>query len=65
MPRVLRYALLSVAAIAIGLVALVYALTWHPAEREPATLACTSDVAQVQPGQALKVMTWNLQYLAG
>ena len=65
MPRVLRYALLSVAVIAIGLAGLVRALTWHPQEREAAMLNCTGEAAQLQPGQALKVMTWNLQYFAG
>ncbi|WAG79848.1 endonuclease/exonuclease/phosphatase family protein [Metapseudomonas furukawaii] len=65
MPRVLRFALLSLSVLAVGLIALIYALTWHPAAREPAPLACQAEAPQLQPGQALKVMTWNLQYLAG
>ncbi|GLZ84149.1 endonuclease [Metapseudomonas resinovorans] len=65
MPRVLRFALLSLSILAIGVIALIYALTWHPAAREPAILACQAEAPQLQPGQALKVMTWNLQYLAG
>ncbi|MCO6060054.1 endonuclease/exonuclease/phosphatase family protein [Pseudomonas sp. MOB-449] len=65
MPRVLRFALLSLSVLAVGLVALIYTLTWHPAAREPAALACLAEAPQLQPGQALKVMTWNLQYLAG
>ncbi|BAN46567.1 endonuclease/exonuclease/phosphatase family protein [Metapseudomonas resinovorans] len=65
MPRVLRYALLSLSAVAVALVALIYALTWHPAAREPAILTCQAEAPLLQPGQALKVMTWNLQYLAG
>nr|WP_256873439.1 endonuclease/exonuclease/phosphatase family protein [Pseudomonas taiwanensis] len=65
MPRVLRFALLCLSILAIGVIALIYALTWHPAAREPAILACQAEAPQLQPGQALKVMTWNLQYLAG
>ncbi len=65
MPRVLRFALLSLSVLVVGLVALIFALTWHPAAREPAPLACLAEAPQLQPGQALKVMTWNLQYLAG
>ncbi|MFC5697842.1 endonuclease/exonuclease/phosphatase family protein [Pseudomonas sp. GCM10022186] len=65
MPRVLRSVLLSLLLLALGLVALVYALSWHPAAREPAPLQCQAEAPQLQPGQALKVMTWNLQYLAG
>jgi endonuclease/exonuclease/phosphatase family metal-dependent hydrolase len=65
MPRVLRFVLLSLSVLAVGLVALIHALTWHPAAREAAPLACVAEAPQLQPGQALKVMTWNLQYLAG
>src|SRR5262245_28371903 len=65
MPRVLRFALLSLSVLAAGLVALIYALTWHPAAREATPAACLAEAPQLQPGQALKVMTWNLQYLAG
>ncbi|WP_280289843.1 endonuclease/exonuclease/phosphatase family protein [Pseudomonas sp. BN417] len=65
MSRVLRLALLSLSVLAVVLVALIYALTWHPAAREAAPLACLAEAPQLQPGQALKVMTWNLQYLAG
>ncbi|WP_044872572.1 endonuclease/exonuclease/phosphatase family protein [Pseudomonas sp. LFM046] len=65
MPRVLRFALLSLSALVVGLAALIYALTWHPAAREPAPTSCQTEAPLLQPGQALKVMTWNLQYLAG
>lgn len=42
-------------------------LTWRPAERETVTARCSSSVQPdlLMPGQALKVMTWNIQYLAG
>jgi endonuclease/exonuclease/phosphatase family metal-dependent hydrolase len=46
---------------------LVYNLTWHPAAREHLPVACNPKVQAptLVPGQALKVMTWNIQYLAG
>ncbi|MGH8805964.1 MAG: endonuclease/exonuclease/phosphatase family protein [Polaromonas sp.] len=65
LPPFLRLTLLSLLALGGVLFALVYALTWHPAAREPAPLACSAQAHALQPGQALKVMTWNLQYLAG
>jgi endonuclease/exonuclease/phosphatase family metal-dependent hydrolase len=64
LPRPLRLLLALVALLGLSL-ALVHALTWRPAPREPAPLACSGQAAQLQPGQALKVMTWNVQYLAG
>lgn len=65
LPRPLRLLLLGLLSSAIILAALVYSLTWHPAAREPAQLTCPASTPLLQPGQALKVMTWNVQYLAG
>ncbi|HIQ44709.1 MAG TPA: endonuclease/exonuclease/phosphatase family protein [Pseudomonas oleovorans] len=64
LPRPLRL-LLLVALLPVILLALVHVLAWNPAAREEADVSCTGQVAQLQPGQALKVMTWNVQYLAG
>jgi endonuclease/exonuclease/phosphatase family metal-dependent hydrolase len=64
MTRLLRYALLGL--LSIGLLCfLIYGLTWHPAAREPAPTLCKSSAPVLVPGQALKVMTWNIQSLAG
>lgn len=60
--RLLLWTLLPVA----GLWLAVYPLTWRPPPREPVTAMCTTpQVPTLVPGQALKVMTWNIQYLAG
>ncbi|BCG22853.1 endonuclease [Pseudomonas tohonis] len=65
MPPLLRRLLLCLLIVAVALVALVYSLTWHPAPREEEPVACVAEAPLLQPGQALKVMTWNVQYLAG
>ncbi|CAD5107589.1 endonuclease/exonuclease/phosphatase family protein [Zestomonas carbonaria] len=65
MPRILRPILLSLLIVATSLAALVYSLTWHPSAREELAVACTAQAPELQPGQALKLMTWNVQYLAG
>lgn len=65
LPRVLRPILLSLLVVATSLAALVYILTWHPAPREDLPVSCEAGAQTLQPGQALKVMTWNVQYLAG
>lgn len=65
MTRLLRYALLGLL-IAIGLSALlIYSLTWRPEAREVLPVTCNAKAPTLVPGQALKVMTWNIQYLAG
>lgn len=63
----MRYALIAtlLAAFCAGL---VYNVTWHPAEHERMPVSCNAKDAaasQLAPGQTLKVMTWNIQYLAG
>ncbi|SED47373.1 endonuclease/exonuclease/phosphatase family protein [Pseudomonas anguilliseptica] len=65
LPRLLRLSLLILASLLCVLAALIYSLTWHPAAREAAPVSCQTNAPQLQPGQALKVMTWNIQYLAG
>ncbi|MBB3242755.1 endonuclease/exonuclease/phosphatase family metal-dependent hydrolase [Pseudomonas sp. Tn43] len=65
MTRLLRYTLLGLL-IAIGLIAsLIYSLTWRPQPKEVLPVSCNAQAPTLVPGQALKVMTWNVQYLAG
>lgn len=65
MPRLLLR-LTLIALTLTGLVlAMIHSLTWRPEDREPVTAICTSQAPPLMPGQALKVMTWNIQYLAG
>ena len=65
LPRPLRLLLLIALPLLAVLFALVYALTWRPLPHEEVAVSCSGQAAQLQPGQALKVMTWNVQYLAG
>lgn len=59
--RPLRLTLLGLLLLTGALAALVYGLSWHPAPRQDAAIDCQAQAATLQPGQALKVMTWNLQ----
>ncbi|PUA41955.1 endonuclease [Pseudomonas protegens] len=65
MTRLLRITLLSLLLIGLVLASLIYSLTWRPQPKETLTVSCSAQAAPLVPGQALKVMTWNLQYLAG
>jgi endonuclease/exonuclease/phosphatase family metal-dependent hydrolase len=67
MPRLLRV-VLSLGLLIALIGGLLYSAAWHPAEQEPMQVSCNARDAQppqLTPGQALKVMTWNIQYLAG
>ncbi|MDH0302397.1 MULTISPECIES: endonuclease/exonuclease/phosphatase family protein [unclassified Pseudomonas] len=59
--NVLLFALLLLAALWL----LAGHLAWQPAPREALAVACNGPAQPLAPGQALKVMTWNVQYLAG
>lgn len=64
MTRLLRYTLLGLLLL-IGLAALIANLTWRPDAKEVLPVSCNAQAPTLVPGQALKVMTWNVQYLAG
>ena len=65
MTRLLRYTLLGLLILAGLLLASTYSLTWRPEAKESLTVQCSGPAPSLVPGQALKVMTWNVQYLAG
>lgn len=67
MSRLLRAAI-CLALLAAVMAGLIYEVTWHPARHERMPVSCNAKDAApptLVPGQALKVMTWNIQYLAG
>ncbi|WP_407312536.1 endonuclease/exonuclease/phosphatase family protein [Pseudomonas sp. nanlin1] len=65
MIRLLRTLVLILLICAALLYALLQQLAWRPAPREALPVACTREAPPLLPGQVLKVMTWNVQYLAG
>lgn len=66
MTRLLRKTLVGLLILAGLLTALTYSLTWRPADKQTLPVSCVAPRAPtLLPGQALEVMTWNVQYLAG
>ena len=61
---VLRLAVALVALVVVLAVA-TYALTYHPDEVEAGEVTCPKDTEPLDPGQQVRVMSWNVQYLAG
>ena len=65
MTRLLRYTLLGLLMLIGLLFSFLYSLTWRPDAKETLPVSCSTRAPTLVPGQALKVMTWNVQYLAG
>jgi endonuclease/exonuclease/phosphatase family metal-dependent hydrolase len=68
MPKVAKYlfpVLILLVLLALGFSALVWFSTYHPARTETMPVYSRGPAPELQPGQSLKIMTWNIQYLAG
>ena len=65
MPRFLRRTVEGLLLISALLACLIYSVTWRPNAKEVLTLTCPITAPVLVPGQSLKIMTWNIQYLAG
>ncbi|WP_166216681.1 endonuclease/exonuclease/phosphatase family protein [Pseudomonas atagonensis] len=65
MTRLLRYTLLLAVLAIVVIGGLIFSLTWRPDARETLPVSCSGAAPTLVPGQTLKVMTWNVQYLAG
>ncbi len=49
-----------------GLMALlIWAITYHPSAVQDEAVGCAADAPILQPGQSLKVLTYNVQFMAG
>lgn len=58
-------ALLTCAVLAAGFVALVWFTTFHPTSREQVAVTCSDGTPTLSSGQAVKILTWNIQFMAG
>jgi endonuclease/exonuclease/phosphatase family metal-dependent hydrolase len=47
------------------LVSLAWILTFHPRQQQAEHVICAPEAPLLKPGQALKVLTWNVQFMAG
>jgi endonuclease/exonuclease/phosphatase family metal-dependent hydrolase len=68
MPKVAKYlfpVLTLLVLLTFGFSALVWFSTYHPAQIETIPVYSRGPAPELQPGQSIKIMTWNIQYLAG
>jgi len=55
----------TLASLAAALALLVYALTYHPGSIERVAVSGDTNAPLLRPGQKLRILSWNVQYLAG
>ncbi len=60
-----RRILFGLLAVVVLLVAAVWLTTFHPPAVRAETVTCPEGTPNLQPGQDLEVMSWNVQYMAG
>ena len=55
----------TLAGVAAALALLVYALTYHPGPIEKVSVLGGTNAPILRPGQTLRILSWNVQYMAG
>jgi endonuclease/exonuclease/phosphatase family metal-dependent hydrolase len=55
----------AVAALLAGMVAVVRLTTFHPSPLEEEPVSCSGQAPSLARGQRLKILTWNVQFMAG
>lgn len=63
--KILAWSLFGVALFVALLVILVWGSTFHPAEVQTEAIVCDENTPTLQPDQTLKILTYNVQYMAG
>jgi len=63
--RLILGVLVTLVSLAAGFLVVVRLTTYHPADQEPAIVTCPDNTPVLSPGQPVKVLTWNVQFMAG
>jgi endonuclease/exonuclease/phosphatase family metal-dependent hydrolase len=63
--RILVWSGMGLAAFLGILILLAYSITFHPDEIQAEPVHCSPDAPLLGPAPALKLLSWNIQYLAG
>jgi len=63
--KTLTWGCTATAGVAVAAAVLVYALSYHPKPVERLAVLGATNAPDLRPGQKLRVLTWNVQYMAG
>ena len=65
MKHIVLWLLVTLAVLVIVFCVAVYASTFHPAEVQAEPITCPGEAPKLQRGQGLKIITFNVQFMAG
>lgn len=65
MPRYLIYSLTAAFTVGLAAFALIWFTTFHPEPVETLPTPCTGAPPSLEPGQTVRVLSWNVQFMAG
>jgi endonuclease/exonuclease/phosphatase family metal-dependent hydrolase len=63
--KIAMWVLTSLVIVAGLMILLVWTITYHPSKVQDEAVVCADDAPVLQPGQSFKVLTYNVQYMAG
>jgi len=62
---IFKWILIGFAALVVVVAAWAWLTTYHPADVESVKFECSDKAPVLKPGQKVKVLSWNVQYMAG
>jgi endonuclease/exonuclease/phosphatase family metal-dependent hydrolase len=65
MKKILLRLLVSITLVISFLILTIYLINYHPKKIEDARISCPIDAPKIPKNKKLKVMNWNVQYMAG
>jgi endonuclease/exonuclease/phosphatase family metal-dependent hydrolase len=65
MIKIIKWLVVTLLVLLLLIIGLVYALTFHPKDRQAAALSCPADTPLYSEDKALRVVSYNVQYMAG
>lgn len=63
--KILIFLLTTIIIAVLGITILVYSLTFHPSDLQEEKVTCKENTPTLQAGQTIKVLNWNVQFMAG
>ncbi len=63
--KIFKWLAIAVTGVFLTLVVLIYGTTFHPAPLQDETFVTPQSAPLLKPGQKIKILSWNIQYMAG
>jgi len=63
--KIVKIIITSLGTLVVLFLILVWLTTYHPADLQSESVICPNNAPLLKPGQKLKVLSWNVQFMAG